>query len=66
MKHDNFKGLCHKAWSEKLNYLCIDMTKKMKVNIVISTEVKPHILNVSVKVNLFKIIYFIYTNEYNY
>ena len=27
MKHDEFKEMCHKHWSEKLNCLCIDMTK---------------------------------------
>ena len=27
MKYDEFKERCHKAWSEKFNYLCIDMTK---------------------------------------
>ena len=27
MKDDEFKETCHKAWSEKSNYLCIDMTK---------------------------------------
>ena len=27
MKYDDFKEMCHKAWSERLNYLCIDMTK---------------------------------------
>ena len=27
MKYDEFKEMCHKAWGEKLNYLCIDMTK---------------------------------------
>ena len=27
MKYDEFKETCHKAWSEKFNYLCIDMTK---------------------------------------
>ena len=27
MKYDEFKEMCHKAWSEKYNYLCIDMTK---------------------------------------
>ena len=27
MKYDEFKELCHKAWSERFNYLCIDMTK---------------------------------------
>ena len=28
MKHDEFKKMCHKAWSERFNYLCIDKTKK--------------------------------------
>ena len=27
MKYGEFKEMCHKAWSEKFNYLCIDMTK---------------------------------------
>ena len=27
MKHDEFKERCHKAWSERFNYLCIDMAK---------------------------------------
>ena len=27
MKYDEFKEMCRKAWSEKFNYLCIDMTK---------------------------------------
>ena len=27
MKYDEFKERCCKAWSEKFNYLCIDMTK---------------------------------------
>ena len=27
MKYDEFKQICHKAWSERFNYLCIDMTK---------------------------------------
>ena len=27
MKYDEFKEMCHKAWSERFNYLCIDMTK---------------------------------------
>ena len=27
MKYDEFKKTCQKAWSEKFNYLCIDMTK---------------------------------------
>ena len=28
MKDDEFKEMCHKAWSERFNYLCIDVTKK--------------------------------------
>ena len=27
MKCDEFKEICRKAWSEKFNYLCIDMTR---------------------------------------
>ena len=27
MKYDEFKEMCHKAWDEKYNYLCIDITK---------------------------------------
>ena len=27
MKYDEFKEMCHKAWSERFNYLCIDMVK---------------------------------------
>ena len=27
MKYEEFKERCHKAWDEKYNYLCIDMTK---------------------------------------
>ena len=27
MKYNEFKEMCHKAWSERYNYLCIDMTK---------------------------------------
>ena len=27
MKYDEFKETCHKAWDEKYNYLCIDVTK---------------------------------------
>ena len=27
MKYDEFKEMCHQAWSEKFNYLCIDRTK---------------------------------------
>ena len=27
MNYDEFKEMCHKAWSERYNYLCVDMTK---------------------------------------
>ena len=27
MNYDEFKQMCHKAWSERFNYLCIDMVK---------------------------------------
>ena len=27
MKYDEFKEMCHKAWKERFNYLCLDMTK---------------------------------------
>ena len=27
MKYDEFKEMCHKTWSERFNYLCIDETK---------------------------------------
>ena len=27
VKYDEFKEMCHKAWSERFNYLCIDVTK---------------------------------------
>ena len=27
MKYDEFKEMCHKAWDERYNYLCIDMIK---------------------------------------
>ena len=54
MIYDEFKEMCRVAWSEKFTYVCIDMTKKMKVNIVFSTKAKTHILNVFVKVKLFK------------
>ena len=44
MKYDEFKEMCHKAWSERFNYFCTDMGKKMKVNIVFSKKGRPHIL----------------------
>ena len=27
MKFDEFRDVCHKAWTERFNYLCIDMAK---------------------------------------
>ena len=29
MKYDEFKEMCHKAWDEKFNCLCIDMSKNI-------------------------------------
>ena len=54
MNYDEFKGMCHKAWNERFNYLCFDLAKKMKVNFVFSMKVKPNILIVFLKQNLFK------------
>ena len=42
MIYDEIKELCRVAWSEKFNYLCLDMTKKTKAIIVISTKAKTH------------------------
>ena len=49
--------MCHKAWCEKVNYLCIDMKKKikMKVKIVFSMKVKIHFMNAFPKLKLFKV-----------
>ena len=42
MKYDEVKEICHKAWDEKFNYLCIDMTKdKNEGKYRIFTESKP-------------------------
>ena len=27
MKYDEFKEMCHKAWSQRFNSLCIDVTE---------------------------------------
>ena len=27
MNYNEFKEMCHKAWDERYNYLCFDMTK---------------------------------------
>ena len=40
MKYDGFKEMCHEAWSERFNYLCIDMTEN-------KNEVKYPIFNES-------------------
>ena len=54
MIYDEFKEMCHKTWSEKFNYLCIDITKtKLKVKIVFSMKTETHKMNVFVKSNLF-------------
>ena len=54
MKYDEFKERCREAWSEKFNYLYIDLTKKMKVNFVFSMRVKTHIiLNAFPRMKLF-------------
>ena len=29
MKYDEFREMCRTAWSEKFNYFCIDMTKRI-------------------------------------
>ena len=38
--YSQFNEMVRKAWSEKFNYLCIDMTKKTKVYIVFSLKAK--------------------------
>ena len=40
MIYDEFKEMCRVAWREKINYLCIDLTKKMKANIVFHRKQK--------------------------
>ena len=37
IKDDEFKEMCHKAWSERFNYLCFDLAE---INIVFSTKQK--------------------------
>ena len=54
MLFSEYKKKCHKVWSEKFLYLCIDTTKnKMKANIVLSVKAKTHILTVIVKLKIF-------------
>ena len=31
MNYDEFKEMCHKAWDERYNYLCLDMTKNRDI-----------------------------------
>ena len=55
MKNDEFEKMCQKAWSERFNYLCIDMTKNENENkYCIFNENKTHTKNVFAKVKLFK------------
>ena len=53
VKYDEFQEMCRKAWSEKFNHLCINMTNKMKVIIVFLTKGRTYVLNAIPKVNLF-------------
>ena len=47
--------MCHNAWSERFNYLCIDMGKnKNEIKYRIFNESKKLILNVFAKMKLFK------------
>ena len=40
MKYDEYKEMCYFAWSEKFNYLCIDMGKKNEGNYRVFNESK--------------------------
>ena len=54
MENGEFEEMCRRTWSEKFNYLCIELSKnRNEVNIVLSMKAKTHILNVFVKMNLF-------------
>ena len=53
MTDDEFEQMCHKASDERFNYLCIDLTKKTKVNFLFSMKAKLLILIAFVKLNLF-------------
>ena len=54
MSSSEFKKMCHKAWSERFNYLCIDMTKnKNEGKYRIFNESKTHILHVFAKLKRF-------------
>ena len=46
MKYDELKEMCHRAWVEKFNYLCIDMAKnKTEGKYRIFNESKPTYIN---------------------
>ena len=59
MNYDEIKEMCHKAWDERYNYLCIDTTKnKNDGKYRIFNESKPHILIAYLKLNLFKNVFY--------
>ena len=54
MKYDEFQEMCHKAWSERFNYLCSDVTKsKNEGKYCIFNESKTTYIECIPKVNLF-------------
>ena len=54
MKYDEFKEKCHKAWDERYNYLCIDMTKnKNEGKYSIFSESKTTYIDCIPETNLF-------------
>ena len=58
MNYDEFKEMCHKAWDERYNYICNDMTKnKNHGKYRIFNESKQRILIAFLKLNLFKNIF---------
>ena len=53
MNYNEFKEMCHKAWDERYNYLCIDMSKnKNDGKYRTFNEVKPHLLIAFLKLTL--------------
>ena len=53
MEYSEFKKICRKAWSEKFNYLCFEMTKnKKKVKYRISMKAKSYKLNAFQKLKI--------------
>ena len=54
MKYEEFKEMCHKAWDERFNYLCIDMTKnKNEGKYRIFNEIKTTYIDCIPETNLF-------------